>query len=857
MLKNAEHHLKRACQFTGAAWAALVERETGHWFVACAHRLPKSKYRLLGQHLDVHWKARTRRGGYSGASKGVRRLKQDSGLGAVSLHVIRVDSSAVIVVGGGVQTRLHKEFWSYVAGILGSSNRTVSTDLTLPGLQTQLAYDMPQALGKLLAGFVHAPGLRGAWIGIRRGESLGVEAHWNSPHLRGVSLALDSSRLLRRVRRLRADVSVVRDQPEWRSIPHAVGTSSRFWTCFPLVIGRRLIGAVALWGKTELPTREMRVLRALAMRSSQSVESLITLNEMTGQLKRLGLVNDFALALSSAQSLDQIARHVIDHITGAFPTQSVSLYVPSLDSRFLQEFSSRDGHPGWRTTSLEGHLLYPLLVADPDASSRSVRSPDSKPPFRLRLPLKFRGQPVGVLELASDRDGPFSQYDARLLGVIASHLAGTIEYARLRAETEARARNLGLIHEVVQQVIGLNDRQQVAQITADLLAKYFAYESANVVLRAQGSESLICGYGGRGAEATRNDPGDADRILRDDITAHVFRTGESLLLNDMSDWPQHVAPPGAVTRSEVCVALKHGGTTSGLIDVRSSQADAFNGNDILALEALAGVLSAVVSGVGQYERLQESVRELRSAQEESGARLRAQLEAEGRLVHAAKLAAVGEMAAGIAHELNNPLTTVAGFAELLLDETPAGAANRADLEMVLHESLRARGVVRRLLDFARQGERTRARTDMNEILDDVLALTTHFIHTSGVRLEVRRGENIPRISADANQLKQVLLNLVHNALQAMPAGGDLQIAISQKPRDGRDWVVIDVADNGIGIDPKDIDRIFEPFFTTRGRHGGTGLGLSVTYGIVSDHGGTIEVESKPGEGARFSVWLPA
>jgi signal transduction histidine kinase len=105
-------------------------------------------------------------------------------------------------------------------------------------------------------------------------------------------------------------------------------------------------------------------------------------------------------------------------------------------------------------------------------------------------------------------------------------------------------------------------------------------------------------------------------------------------------------------------------------------------------------------------------------------------------------------------------------------------------------------------------------------------------------------------------MKQVFLNLVHNSLQAMPTGGSLRITTTTRQKDEREWVVVRVMDSGIGIDAKDIDRIFEPFFTTRGSRGGTGLGLSVTYGIVTDHGGTIEVESQPSEGSTFAVWLP-
>jgi two-component system NtrC family sensor kinase len=199
---------------------------------------------------------------------------------------------------------------------------------------------------------------------------------------------------------------------------------------------------------------------------------------------------------------------------------------------------------------------------------------------------------------------------------------------------------------------------------------------------------------------------------------------------------------------------------------------------------------------------------------------------------------------------------VTGFTELILDEMGKDAPHRADVEMVLHEALRARGVVRRLLDFARQGERTRARTDINQIVDDVLALTTHFIHTNGVQLEVEFHKDLPWVSVDTNQMKQVFLNLIHNALQAMPTGGNLHINTGTRFKDDRESVIVSIKDSGIGIDPKDIDRIFEPFFTTRGSRGGTGLGLSVTYGIVTDHGGTIEVESQPGEGSIFTVWLP-
>ncbi len=261
-------------------------------------------------------------------------------------------------------------------------------------------------------------------------------------------------------------------------------------------------------------------------------------------------------------------------------------------------------------------------------------------------------------------------------------------------------------------------------------------------------------------------------------------------------------------------------------------------------------------GGGQTARLEQAILELEETQQELRARITAQREAEARLVQAAKLAAVGEMAAGVAHELNNPLTSVVGFTELSLDALPPDSPVRGDLDLVLREAQRARSVVRRLLDFARQGETLRVRADINEVVGDVIALTKHFLQTSGVRLDVRLGESLPPSRMDRNQIKQVLINLVNNALYAMPNGGTLVLQTSLQERYAARWLRLDVRDTGIGIPAENLGRIFEPFFTTRAEHGGTGLGLSVTYGIITDHQGRIEVESEPGHGATFSVWLP-
>jgi signal transduction histidine kinase len=258
----------------------------------------------------------------------------------------------------------------------------------------------------------------------------------------------------------------------------------------------------------------------------------------------------------------------------------------------------------------------------------------------------------------------------------------------------------------------------------------------------------------------------------------------------------------------------------------------------------------------QSPKLQEALQELDNLQQELQARVSAQQAAEARLIQTTKLAAVGEMAAGVAHELNNPLTTVVGFSELVLESLPLDSPQRADMVVVLKEARRARDVVRRLLDFSRQSETLRMKADLNELIRDVLSLMQHMFHINGVSISTVFDEKLPWVFIDRNQMKQVFLNLFHNALNAMPEGGELSIETRQTTRYGSPFASVDIKDNGTGISSENLPRIFEPFFTTRAGQGGTGLGLSVTYGIISEHDGAIEVVSIPGKGSTFTVFIP-
>jgi signal transduction histidine kinase/CheY-like chemotaxis protein len=231
---------------------------------------------------------------------------------------------------------------------------------------------------------------------------------------------------------------------------------------------------------------------------------------------------------------------------------------------------------------------------------------------------------------------------------------------------------------------------------------------------------------------------------------------------------------------------------------------------------------------------------------------REQLEARARL--ASHLASIGEMASGIAHEINNPLTAVIGYSQLLGELELPGEAQEA-VRQILQGSARVAGIVQRLLTFARQRKPQRTAVDMNEVIRSTLALRDYALRTGNIRATLRLDPALPRTIADAQQMQQVLLNLIVNAEMAMASThgkGQLLIASGQQGRE----ILITVQDDGPGV-PREIQqRIFDPFFTTREVGKGTGLGLSICHGIVSEHGGRIWVQSEPGGGARFTVAVP-
>jgi PAS domain S-box-containing protein len=273
--------------------------------------------------------------------------------------------------------------------------------------------------------------------------------------------------------------------------------------------------------------------------------------------------------------------------------------------------------------------------------------------------------------------------------------------------------------------------------------------------------------------------------------------------------------------------------------------------DIRLLTAIGEMAATAIQRQSLHEDLQIQLNTLRQTQ--------------ARLVQSEKLAAMGELAAGIAHELNNPLTSVVLYSQLVQQEELA-AAVRSNLEKVVAEALRAGKIVRGLLDFARQRPIHREPVQVNEALRNSLNLISYELDAEGIAVKLSLASDLPTITADLYQLTQVFMNLIQNSIQAMrPLTGARRLEITTErgaetshPQGGdpRAIVRISISDTGPGIPEQILPRIFDPFFTTKAEASGTGLGLSICHGIVGEHDGRIWAENNPGAGAVFVVELP-
>ncbi len=407
----------------------------------------------------------------------------------------------------------------------------------------------------------------------------------------------------------------------------------------------------------------------------------------------------------------------------------------------------------------------------------------------LYVPLNGMGHASGVLAVASDRPRRFSAQEVALLRVLAGHAGLAIDHAGLHEETSRRLAEVSSIKGFVDQV--------VTHVPVGM-----------VVVDAAGVIRLT------------------NRAFVDLLRSGSLASGGSVVGCRLEEQPWAQAPPFDLIARSVASGLPYQAETRvgrGAPLVVRLQTVVLPG-----LWGDAPGVIAVAHDLTEARRLEEQARQ------------------------SEKLAALGELAARAAHEIRNPLAAIRGFTQLLQARLPTGD-NARYLGIIVREIDRIDQLLRELLGLARPPGSLFQQLDLTTVVEESCLLVAAEAGRCGVRLERNYALPSPWVRGSPEQLKQVVLNLLTNAVQAMPGGGTVRVEVEPGP--GTGWVSIRVRDEGTGIAPQDRARLFEPFFSTK--PGGTGLGLAVSQGIVRGHGGWIEVESEPGRGSSFTVVLPA
>jgi signal transduction histidine kinase len=455
-----------------------------------------------------------------------------------------------------------------------------------------------------------------------------------------------------------------------------------------------------------------------------------------------------------------------------------------------------------------------------------------------------------VIEVINKKDGKFTDDDLSMLEAVSAIAAAALESARLYRATRAQTNELMRLNEIGQALTSTLDFPTVVRAALSQVQRLFQAQSVSLfqpdpqtgalrLVRAQVGETSI-------QVPVRLAPGEG-------IAGRALERRQSVLIEDTQadprfvDWLyQHV---GNQARALMAVPLLTRERAVGVIEVTSGEPRAYAWSELRTLQALSSTLAVALENAGLYDELKTLLHE--------------QEQAQAQLIHAEKMTALGRLAASIAHEINNPLQAVHTYltlAEEELDDQQRRETLSRYLTTVMGEIERISVIVRRMRDFYRPAREGLQPTHLHTVLESVLELTNKQLQHSHVIIERSWIDGLPEIQANPDHLKQVFLNLVLNAIDAMPRGGTLYVstALTQMQmgdeRIAQPAVRVEFSDTGEGMPSEVLSHLFEPFFTTKER--GTGLGLSISYQIIQAHNGQIWVESHPGLGTTFTILLP-
>jgi GAF domain-containing protein/ActR/RegA family two-component response regulator len=625
------------------------------------------------------------------------------------------------------------------------------------------------------------------------------------------------------------------------------------------------VGALFLvWWRTGrvFTPAEVRLIEGVARQVGLAIENTELARQTAVQLAETRTMLSASRALSSTLDLQSMVRHFLRAVAAIVRADCVGAWMVGEDGEWLEPLAGyrlpRERVEEFRRfrISILKHAFYaeaartrrPVYTSDATRDSRIPTAIREHGAHRTQLfvPVVVKDRMIaGFAAVWWEQAREFGDDELALMEAIANQAGVAIENARLFDENRRRVEELSVLHDLSRAVTGQLDRAALIAALRAQLARVLAADNLVVVLRdhERGDLELAIRVAD-GVEDTappRRFPLDGAGLLSVVLDrARAIRTDD--YIGTCAQYGVAPVSTSADLRSWLGAPMIAGDRVLGVIAVRGGPRP-FTEADERLLTNIAHLGALAMSSARLYEERMRAFSEVAAAQDQ--------------LVRTEKLRALGEMASGVAHDFNNLLASILGRAQLLLRRVQEPQL-RQWLQIIERSALDGAQTVKRLQDFTRiRKDSPLLPLDLGDVVRDALEITQSRWRdeplSRGVTVEVHSAlPQLPKILGDAVELREVFTNLILNAVDAMPAGGVLTLAAAVV--DGQ--VVATVADSGVGIAPAVRERIFDPFFTTKGPRG-TGLGLSMSYGIVSRHGGTITVESAEGRGATFRLAFPA
>ena len=459
------------------------------------------------------------------------------------------------------------------------------------------------------------------------------------------------------------------------------------------------------------------------------------------------------------------------------------------------------------------------------------------------VPLNVRQMIIGTMVVGSwDPQKRFQAEEIELLSSFAHQAAIAIGNAKLYEDSTAKIKQLTSLYEIGKALSSTLDVDELLKKSLELLRGFLGHSPCSILLLDRNRNELyIQQIIGRDLEEVKEK---RFKVGVDGIVGWAAQTGSPLYVPDVSKEPRYIpGVPGV--RSEAVFPLKIRDEVIGVLNVESTEMNGFDEEDLKVLSSFASQVSISIENARLFAELKQTLKELKQAQDQ--------------IIQAEKLRALGEMASGVAHDFNNALAVILGNIQLLLYQLDRLGVQevRQQLRSLEQATKDAAETVRRIQEFTGlRRDREFVSVPIGEMIKEVVTITQprwrDQAQERGIHIELTtQGDETPLVFGSPSELREVLTNIVFNAIEAMPEGGT--ITLSSQPHGN--WVEVRIHDTGTGMPEEVKKRIFDPFFTTKGVTN-SGLGLSVSYGIVKRHGGEILVESEPGKGTTFILHLP-